>query len=119
MRLTGTAQFFPSPGGLDFEERGVMALGTYQGESSRRYRFSFPTSLTADVRFESGAFFHTITLDHGRAQVRHDCTPDLYEGRYRILDADRWLLSWRVTGPRKHLRIASRFRRSPETMRIP
>ena len=43
------------------------------------------------------------------AHVAHDCAPDRYEGRYRVLDADRWVLSWRVVGPRKRQLISSRF----------
>ena len=34
-----------------------------------------------------------------------------YEGRYRVLGPACWLLSWRVTGPRKRYVLTSRFTR--------
>jgi hypothetical protein len=118
MRLTGTARFAALDDALLFEERGVMALGSYLGEAIRRYVFRFTDTDTALVSFEDGRPFHRLTLRNGRAQVRHDCEPDLYEGRYRLLGPDQWLLSWRITGPRKRQLITSRYRRSAEPGRI-
>jgi Family of unknown function (DUF6314) len=114
MRLTGTAQFVPRDDGVLFEERGTMALGAYLGEAIRRYVFRFTGVGTALVSFEDGRPFHHLELRNGLACVRHDCAPDLYEGRYRLLGPDHWLLSWRITGPRKRQLITSRYRRSAE-----
>ncbi len=95
-----------------------MTLGAYLGEAIRRYLFRFAGAGTAMVSFEDGRPFHRLELRNGLARVRHDCGPDLYEGRYRLLGPDQWLLSWRITGPRKRQLITSRYRRSAEPERI-
>jgi len=41
------------------------------------------------------------------------CNSLCYEGRHRVRDPDRWMLGWRITGPRKRQRIASLFVRVP------
>jgi hypothetical protein len=112
MRLRGTARCSAQPEGLRFEERGAMAFGDYRGEATRRILFRVIGGGAAEVRFEDGAPFHRVDLRHGVAHVRHDCAPDRYEGRYRVLGPDRWTLGWRVTGPRKRQLIASLFIRS-------
>ena len=114
MRLEGQARFIPCVAGLLFEERGTATIGTYRGEAARRCIFHCRSSGEVEVRFEDGTFFHRLDLRTGSAQVRHVCAPDRYDGRYRVLGPDRWLLTWHVTGPRKRHRIASRFVRAPD-----
>ncbi len=109
MRLHGQARFAPCAAGLLFEERGTATIGTHQGEATRRYIFRRGSPGEADVCFEDGTFFHRLDLRTGNAQIFHPCAPDRYQGRYRVLGPDRWLLTWHVTGPRKRQRIASRF----------
>lgn len=111
MRLHGQARFLPFRGGLLLEERGAIASGAYQGEATRRYRLCLEDTGAARVCFEDGAAFHRLDLSSGVALVQHECGPDRYEGRYRVLGPDTWLLSWRVTGPRKRQLITSRFAR--------
>jgi len=112
MRLWGTARFSPCAAGLLFEERGMMAVGAYLGEAVRRYVFHVESASVARVCFEDGSPFHRLDLETGLAHVQHDCTPDRYEGRYRVLATTCWQLSWRVTGPRKNQVITSRFSRA-------
>ncbi len=109
MRLRGVARCSASAGGLLFEERGVMAIGSYSGEAVRRCVFRLRGAGVAEISFEDGTPFHLLDLREGAARVWHDCAPDRYEGRYRVLGPDRWTLVWRVTGPRKRQLIASRF----------
>lgn len=111
MRFRGTACFSACRAGLLLEERGEAAVGAYKGEACQRTVFHFDGASAADVRFEDGRLFHQVDLATGAAVVEHDCPPDRYEGRYRVLAADRWLLGWRVAGPRKKYLIASRFTR--------
>ena len=112
MRLYGTATFTASDGGLLCEERGTMTAAAYRGEAFRRTFYRIDAASAATAFFEDGRPFHALDLGAGRALVRHDCPPDLYEGRYRVLSPACWLLTWRVTGPRKHQVIASRFSRA-------
>jgi hypothetical protein len=113
MRLRGTARFSACAEGLLLEERGTATIGAYQGEAARRTLFRFRTKAAADICFEDGRFFHRLDLAGGVAQVRHECGPDRYIGRYRVLDPGCWVLSWRVIGPRKRQLITSRFVRMP------
>lgn len=114
MRLRGTARFSACAAGLLFEERGTAAVGTYLGEAARCYVFRLRSVSMAEVCFGDGTLFHSLDLTEGIAQVRHDCAPDRYVGRYRVLGPDCWVLSWRVTGPRKRHLITSRFIRAAE-----
>jgi hypothetical protein len=109
MRLRGAARFSACAAGLLFEERGTVALGAYLGEATRRYVFRLRSASMAEVCFEDGTLFHHLDLTKGITQVRHDCAPDRYVGRYRVLGPDCWVLSWRVAGPRKRHLITSRF----------
>lgn len=112
MRLRGTASFSTCVAGLLFEERGTLAFGTYLGEATQRHVFRLQSAGSAAVCFENGALFHCLDLTKGAALVRHDCAADRYEGRYHVLDPNCWVLSWRVTGPRKRQLITSRFIRA-------
>lgn len=112
MRLCGTARFSACSVGLLFEERGLISMGAYVGEATRRYVFKIDSASAATVCFEDGRPFHHLDLETGLACVQHDCAPDRYEGRYCVLAPTCWLLSWRVTGPRKNQVLTSRFIRS-------
>lgn len=114
MRLRGTALFSACAAGLLFEERGTLALGTYRGEAIQRYVFRLRTAGRVAVCFENGTLFHCLDLTKGVALVRHDCAADRYEGRYHVLGPNCWVLSWRVTGPRKRQLITSRFIRAAD-----
>ena len=114
MRLRGAARFSVCAVGLRFEERGMMTVGVYVCEAAQRYVFQIKSGSVATVCFEDGRPFHPLDLETGLARVRHDCPPDRYEGRYRVLTPACWLLSWRVTGLRKDQMISSRFTRSTD-----
>lgn len=110
-RLAGEARFARvAPGVLFYEERGTLTLGAMRTEAQRAYRYEM-TESGFRVCFPDGRFFHEARLAGGRAEVAHDCAPDLYRGRYRVETPDRWCLSWRITGPRKNLIISSLFLR--------
>lgn len=113
-RLTGEALFAPAPGGLRYDERGTLAFGAHRFEAGRGYRFALDHSGhpgAAEVRFEDDRPFHRLDLSRGRADVVHDCAPDRYRGRYRVIGRDRWALAWLVHGPRKRLLIGTRYSR--------
>ncbi len=114
MRLHGSAEVRADPHGLLFDERGVFRTGAHAGEATQQYRLHPLADGTAEVCFTSGAPFHHLDLRNGAACVHHDCAPDRYDGRYRVLGQGCWLLAWRVTGPRKRTLITSRFTRMPE-----
>jgi len=106
------ARFTPEPGGLRYNESGTLIFGSYQGPAIQSYAFVCLTPSTAAVQFEDGRPFHDLDLTAGRADIVHACAPDLYRGRYRVGGPESWSLAWIVTGPRKRLRIATRYRRA-------
>jgi hypothetical protein len=120
-RMDGAACFEPAPWGLNYVEQGILAMGDYRGEATRRYRFTACEGSRADILFDDGAPFHALDLATGRAEIVHHCGDDLYEGRYAVLSADQWTLDWRITGPRKALAISTRYARldaAPSGLRV-
>lgn len=110
-RLAGEAHFTrEGPGLFFYEERGTLSLGGMRTEAQRAYRYEM-TGTGFRVLFPDGRFFHEARRAGKRAEVAHDCAPDLYRGRYRFQTPDLWFLSWRITGPRKDLVISSLFLR--------
>jgi hypothetical protein len=110
-RLRGVARFAPDGGDLRFTERGLLVLRHTRTEARRDSRFVIESPDSFSVFFADGRFFHRAEIAASRALVVHDCAPDRYCGRYRFYPPDRWVLSWRITGPRKDLVISSIFSR--------
>ena len=110
--MIGTARFTPSAEGLDYEEAGVLSIGATRVEGGQAYRYDLaPDGARAMVRFPDGREFHPLSLETGYCRAVHPCGPDLYRGLIAVTAPDRWCTSWWVTGPRKALRIASRYQR--------
>ena len=104
--------FRPAADGLLQEEAGSLQFGDYQGEASRRYGIAIDPSGAAMVHHADGRPFHVLDLSSGRGDVLHHCADDIYRGRYRVLQANCFWVTWHVTGPRKHYRLATRHVRS-------
>lgn len=110
-RLNGVVRFAPEADGLRYDETGEMHFGAYRGEATQRYRFVLMDDAVAEVHYADGRLFHHLDLSSGIADVAHECGSDLYRGRYRVLGADRWALSWQVAGPRKDYLMSTRYER--------
>ena len=110
-RLTGCVTFTPSPGGLIQDEDGDLSFGTYRGPATRRYHLVIDRPSMADVHHADGRLFHTLDLASGGAEILHHCGADVYRGRYRVIDGDRFFLSWRVRGPHKDYASVTRYTR--------
>jgi len=115
--FTGTATFTPDGGGLAYEERGVLDLGHWHGDSYRRLHYAPAPSGLLAVTFEDGRFFHDLDLSGGEWTVHHPCRADAYEGRFTVLSADEWRQEWRVRGPAKDQLIQSVFSRNGSSAR--
>ena len=120
-RLIGTARFTPADTDLVYDETGQMLYGAHDGVATQSYRWHLPTPHRAEIQFRDGRLFHVLDLSAGtgsmtggirRVTASHDCAPDRYEGRYRLLTANSWSLAWRIEGPRKAMTIVSRYRRA-------
>lgn len=110
--LEGTAEFTPADSGLLYCEEGILTLGSHRGPAEQQLCFAFPLSdARADVAFRDGRPFYQLDLSRGADAVTHVCDPDLYEGHFLALDADRWQSVWKVTGPRKDQELLSLYTR--------
>jgi Family of unknown function (DUF6314) len=116
-RLVGCASFTPAPGGLSYEEVGLLQFGAYEGEATQRYSVAIDRPTSAELRFADGRPFHRLELASGAADVVHRCAADRYRGRYRVSGADRLTVLWRVTGPRKRYTLATLHARIAATDR--
>ena len=110
-RLSGLAQFRSEGESLIYEENGALQYGAHQGPAHQAHRWHLLGNGQADIYFKDGRFFHHLDLTQNVAAVAHPCAPDQYIGRFRLIDALGWRSIWQITGPRKHMVIANRFRR--------
>ena len=99
------AQEGGAPDRLRWAESGILRLGGAEAEGTRVYLWRLQPPDVVEFRHGDGRFFHLLRLRGGRAEVHHDCAPDVYRGEYLFEGPDRWRLIWRVTGPRKDYRM--------------
>jgi hypothetical protein len=102
--MHGTGQFQPTPGepaALIYDEEVVWQPAGQTMTGTRRYLIAEISGARAQVLFDDGRLFHSLDLSGGSCLVHHDCPPDFYDGQYRVLDGDRFLVRWTVAGPRK------------------
>ena len=112
--MHGTGRFRPAAGApatLVYDEEVVWQPGGQTMTGTRRYLLADLRGARAEVRFDDGRPFHALDLAAGTCPVRHECPPDVYDGAYRILDADRFTVRWTVTGPRKDSVLQTTFAR--------
>ena len=108
-KFLGTACFAKAGQGLAYREEGQVRYGGYSGIARQYYRYSFPSAHCAKVHFTDDRLFHDLDLRQGYWQSTHLCDEDCYHGRVQAWSPDRWELEWEVLGPRKDLRIATRY----------
>lgn len=107
--FAGSATFTVDGTSLLFEEQINTVLDDYEGVSTQSYRYAFPQSGQADVEFRDGREFHSLNLTSGICHVQHQCEPDTYDGVFRSVTEHEWRVRWKVTGPRKHYFLESKF----------
>jgi hypothetical protein len=108
-KFLGRACFAKNGEGLAYREEGHLRYGNYHGTARRCYRYSFPSTHYAKVYFTDDQLFHDLDLRRGSWQSTHLCREDRYHGRVQASSPDRWELTWDVLGPRKDLRITTRY----------
>jgi len=101
-RFAGVATITPDG---RWVEEGTLEFGAYRGPARRELRIA-----GGEIRFADGRPFHPLDLS-GRP-VEHICGDDRYTGHYRLRDPDVLEVAWDVTGPHKHQRIESSYRRT-------
>ena len=103
-KFKGTARFVPYGPAYLYEEVGEILGAKIAVSANRRYIY-LNHRLKLEVQFEDGRKFYEITYkDLPIVSVRHECADDLYEG-ILTFQSDLWTTEWRVTGPRKKLRL--------------
>lgn len=108
-KFLGRVCFTKTGQGLAYREEGHMRYGSYSGIARRYYRYSFPSAHYAKVHFTDDQLFHDLDLRQGYWESTHLCGADRYHGRVQAWSPNRWELKWDVLGPRKDLRIATRY----------
>lgn len=95
-------------GELEVRRTGPASLRSREDGTLRRDGVAYPATRmllydvhgrTATVRFARGGHFHDLDLRSGRCDVVHPCGPDTYRGRTEVVDVDRWVQVWEVSGP--------------------
>jgi hypothetical protein len=109
-QFEGRASVTAVTDGLLLTETGSLVFGEHVSDATQRYRIAFDRG-GAQVFRADGSYFHDLDLSSGWARILHRCGDDLYHGRYRVLDGDRYGVVWRVTGPRKDYRMVSLYSR--------
>lgn len=108
----GSASFAVDGDDLIYDEDGELRLGTHKGPAFQTYRYTFPSKRQAEICFADGRPFHDLDLSNGAWACMHLCGEDQYEGAFTALERDSWRVIWRVRGPRKDLRLDSRYSRA-------
>ena len=109
--LTGTAEFSPAAGGLDYFEVGELRMEDGDPiRAERRYRWRFDQGKIL-VDFEDGRPFHSFDPTTFRPTARHFCEPDEYRVIYSFARWPEWRAEWRVEGPKKLYRMTTEYHR--------
>jgi len=108
-RFEGEAVWHADGAGLRQEETGLLHFGTAPPMQASRVYLWRESETGLEVFFEDGRPFHSLSAD--RLQDRHWCDPDTYDVTYQLATWPDWHQVWDVTGPRKDMRLTSRFRR--------
>jgi len=108
----GVAQFYADGDNLNYREEGELKMGEIVTSTERDYIYMFPAPSIAEVRFTDGRLFHLLDLTKGIVRVEHECGDDTYQGLYRALGPNGWLVVWRIKGPRKSQVITTRYIRA-------
>lgn len=93
-----------------FVEQGWLRRPGSAVQAFRRYLLEIEKRNKVNVRRSDGCPFITLTCAPLQT-IEHPCGADLYRGRLIFLDADRWIETWRVQGPRKHYRSVTHYDR--------
>lgn len=108
----GTATILPDGGGYDWDERGRLSMGDFEGDSGRRLRIVPAEDGGWEVCFADGRPFHRLDLSGGDCHPVHLCGADTYRGHYALRGPDRMRIVWRVRGPAKDLELVGDYRRA-------
>ena len=107
----GAARFSGSGLALHYREDGEMRFGAFRGRAFRSYLYDFATPGRAELRFADGRSFHDLDLSKGWWEALHLCGRDRYRVEVRAFGRDLWETRWRIEGPRKDLRLTTRYSR--------
>ncbi len=75
-QLVGKARFLPQGDTLVYREEGLLTLEdphdrAQKGKAHQSYRYDFPSSARAEVRFSDGRFFKDLDLSNGAWACTH------------------------------------------------
>lgn len=119
-RFAGRAEVRDIGGGaFAWREAGELRLADGAVlKAERRYLYQLgPETGVIEIRFDDGphpgGLLHRFVFDGPArtARHRHPCPPDVYDAKLTLIDAGRFCLTYRVSGPRKDYVMNSSYRR--------
>lgn len=125
--MKGIATFTPTyedPLALFYREEGEHILENGESLSFfKEYIYDF-NNFYLDVCFaynkKRGNLLHRLMFSEGSkdciAQGEHCCGQDIYLGIYQFLDTNRFTIHYTIKGPRKNIRIQTRFQRQSHSV---
>lgn len=117
--VSGIATWQPAtdqPRRLRYEEVATLRMDGKELASTRTLLFDLGQPLhphRAEVSFADGRPFYLLDLGGGRCEAIHLCGTDRYQGLVELLDDDRLIERWTVSGPAKdYISTSTLIRRS-------
>ena len=110
-RFEGVARLRPEGDGLRYREEGRLWLGDSRPLAAHRDSLWDEDAEGIAVRFADGRPFHRFRPEGRAAGTDHPCGADLYRVTYDLSGWPAWEAEWRVRGPAKDYRMASRYER--------
>ena len=118
-RFLGEAEAIRSPDGrVTWLERGLLTLNTGERLQAQRaliFDIHGPARTLSLFHGDGpthGGLIHRFAFDGTHvANDIHDCPPDRYSARLRLLAPDHFQLTYEVEGPRKGYRMSTVYRK--------
>ncbi|MDC1381813.1 DUF6314 family protein [Octadecabacter sp.] len=107
-RFEGHAVIAAEAGGARYTENGHLIMNDQRFAAQRSYLWR-ANGLRIDVLFEDGCAFHDFDPEQGGQATEHLCGQDMYHGGYDVAEWPNWVVTWDVSGPRKHYRSVTRY----------
>src|SRR5574338_734438 len=97
-------------GALNYEERGTLRLGGWEGPAWRRWIYALQGDGLSIRYADTGSELHHFVFEAAQAHHRHVCGNDTYAATFVVLSGGTFSLAYNVSGPAKSYRSETRFR---------
>lgn len=112
VKAYGTAEFKPTStkeNELHYIEQGIIVTANYSGKITREYFYlweDMQIKVLFSVQGKPANLFHVI---NDQFIGNHVCINDQYQAKYNFLQNDKFILTYKVHGPKKNYVSITRF----------